>query len=428
LEETPFTIVDTKALLDEMMSKVREEEIALSVKGGSNYRSFRKKNCLIQIATRSEVFLVDTIELKEDVKVLSELFHNSGVLKVAHTKDAFLREFQMNLGMYVVNMFCLPIADRILSNKKKEEGTKRWNNTRSLKVLMKEFCDVEYSKDLVELEDWHERPLSDEYVKSARLSVQYLLLIYDKFRNKLIDQNLLQQVYQECNKVCSTVWQPTERSERSLRLRSHLMLYKRLGEGWDYRRDKQLNKVQIEVLRVLFNWRYTTAEKHDEGLLYLLKDVALYNIAKALPKDVEGIKECLTPDTPCSLLEENLGNICELIAKTVEEVSGAPDAEEKVNFFEKKHDVGNKRKPYTVVEKKGYQQKVQTYIKKIRQEQPSRGHHFGVRGGPHYGQPRYPMNPMMGYAMGLVRPRMGFRGPRGRGMRGMHMPPGSFSW
>jgi len=429
-EETPYTMVDTKELFDEMMAKLREEEeIALAVRG-SNYRSFKKKNCLIPIATRSEVFLVDTLALKEDVKLLNEVLTNSSVLKVAHTKDAYCREFQQNNdGLYMVNAFCLPIADKILNNKDKEEAMTRWNNTRALQVLLKEYCGVEYNQSWKDLQDWHERPLPDEYVKCARVTVQYLLTIYDKFRNQLIDQNSLKKVYEECNKMCSVVWQPSDKKLHTPR--SYLSLYKRLGEGWKGSKEKQLNKVQLEVLRVVYDWRYATAEKHDEGLLYLLKDLAIYNIAKALPKDVEEIKKALSPDTPCPLLEENLDTVCELIVKAVEDASGAPDAEEKVQFWKPKNsEAGNKRKQY--------QQKVQTYMKKMKgQQQP----YYGGRGAPRFGQPQYPMHyPMMGPQMGFMYPRMGFMYPRmgfmrpwgmygmyGAGM-GARMPMRPFGW
>ena len=84
----------------------------------------------------------------------------------------------------------------------------------------------------------------------------------------------------------------------------------------------------MEVFRVLYDWRHTTAEEHDEGRTYLLGNAAIYKLAKALPKDVWGIRNEIAPAIPCPLLEENLEHICELINKAVSAMSGAPDADE----------------------------------------------------------------------------------------------------
>jgi len=343
LEETPYTIVDSKELLDEMMTKLREEkEIGLGTRRFT-YRSFNGINCMIEIATRSEVFLVDTVTLKEEVKVLNEVLTNSAVLKVTHMGEGYVENMQKDLGLYLVNMFSLSVAWKSIHHKEIPRRFMHGHNmlkNLSQEALLKEHCGLEFEEFFKEFRtgghyrDWHVRPLTEEKVKCSRIQVQYLLHIYDKLRNVLIDQSLLTDVYQKCNEACKRMWYP---GKHNLHDKLHLFLYKGMQKR---RRDGQLTKVQMEVFRIIHDWRHTTAQEHDEGRAYLLKDLSIYDIAKALPKNAEEIKNVLSPELPCPLLEENLEHVSEMIVKTVEGMSSAPDANEKVPFHPRARNSG----------------------------------------------------------------------------------------
>lgn len=63
LGETPFTFVDTPDLLDEMATKLSAvTEIAIDLEH-HNQRTFLGLTCLMQISTRTEDFIVDTLAL-----------------------------------------------------------------------------------------------------------------------------------------------------------------------------------------------------------------------------------------------------------------------------------------------------------------------------------------------------------------------------
>jgi len=343
LEEMPYTLVDTKALLDEMMVKLRaEKEIALGTRRFT-YRSFNGISCMIVLATRSEAYLVDTIALKEEVKVLNEIFTNSSVLKIIHTGEGYIENLQRDLGLYMVNLFTVAAARKALYFKENPRPhfrrrpvipySRQFGGDRSMGALLKEHCSVDLDSYFKEYrtaghhQDWHLRPITDEKIKYARIQVQYLLHIYDKFRNMLIDQNLLADTYQKCNEICKQMWYP---GKYVLHPKLHMSLYRTMRSR---KRNEMLTKLQMEVFRVLYDWRHTTAEKLDEGRAYLLNDLAIYDLAKALPKDVEGIKNEISPAIPSPLLEENLEQVCELISKAVSAMSGAPDADEIVPYF-----------------------------------------------------------------------------------------------
>ena len=57
---------------------------------------------------------------------------------------------------------------------------------RSLKALVAKFCGVQLDKSL-QLADWRARPLTEEMLGYARTDTHYLLYIYDRLRNDLLD-------------------------------------------------------------------------------------------------------------------------------------------------------------------------------------------------------------------------------------------------
>lgn len=81
-DETPFTWVETKEILDEMINKLRQaREIAVDLEHHS-YRTFQGFLCLMQISTRDEDFIVDTLKLREDLEELNEVFTDPKIVKV----------------------------------------------------------------------------------------------------------------------------------------------------------------------------------------------------------------------------------------------------------------------------------------------------------------------------------------------------------
>ena len=65
-----------------MLDKLRDaQEIAVDLEY-HNYRSFGGFVCLMQISTRAEDFVVDTLALREELEELNEVFTNPNIVKV----------------------------------------------------------------------------------------------------------------------------------------------------------------------------------------------------------------------------------------------------------------------------------------------------------------------------------------------------------
>jgi 3'-5' exonuclease len=78
-------------------------------------RSFQGFTCLMQLSTRSQDFIVDTLRLRSEIRpILCRPFANPSILKVLHGSDSDVMWLQKDFGLFVVNMFDTGQAARLL--------------------------------------------------------------------------------------------------------------------------------------------------------------------------------------------------------------------------------------------------------------------------------------------------------------------------
>lgn len=81
-DATSATWVDTEQALIDMCRKLESQhEIAVDLEHHS-YRSFQGFVCLMQVSTRDEDFVVDTLELRDKLWMLNQSFTDPNIVKV----------------------------------------------------------------------------------------------------------------------------------------------------------------------------------------------------------------------------------------------------------------------------------------------------------------------------------------------------------
>uniref|UniRef100_A0A8C3GMJ6 Exosome complex component 10 n=1 Tax=Cairina moschata TaxID=8855 RepID=A0A8C3GMJ6_CAIMO len=278
IKETPCHFITTLDELVELNEKLMNcKEFALDLEHHS-YRSFLGLTCLMQISTRTEDFIIDTLELRSDMNILNETFTDPAIVKVLHGADSDVEWLQKDFGLYLVNMFDTHQAARLLNLGK-----------HSLDHLLKLYCNVDADKQY-QLADWRIRPLPEEMIQYARDDTHYLLYIYDKVREALWERGneqptQLQIVWQRSRDICLKKYIKPLFSDES-----YLELYRR--------QKKHLNTQQLAAFRLLFAWRDKTARQEDESTGYVLPNHMLLKIAEELPKEPQGIIACCNPVPP----------------------------------------------------------------------------------------------------------------------------------
>jgi len=82
LEDNDLIWVDNLSLLMSMLNDLKQAtEIAVDLEH-HDYRSYHGFVCLMQISTRKQDWIVDTLELREELIALNEVFTDPNIVKV----------------------------------------------------------------------------------------------------------------------------------------------------------------------------------------------------------------------------------------------------------------------------------------------------------------------------------------------------------
>ncbi|KAJ1298723.1 hypothetical protein BS78_01G475500 [Paspalum vaginatum] len=288
LEDTPFTLVDDHKGLMELAKKLKSvTEFAVDLEH-NQYRSFQGLTCLMQISTRTEDFIVDTLKLRIYIGLyLQGPFKDPTKRKVMHGADRDIMWLQRDFHIYVCNLFDTGQASRVLQMERN-----------SLEHLLLHFCGVTAKKEYQNA-DWRSRPLPDEMIKYAREDTHYLLYIYDLMRQRLqrestFANDLLLEVHKRSNEICLQFYE-----KEMLTDTSYLHIY-----GLQ---EHELNAKQLAVVSALHEWRDRMARQEDESTGYILPNKALIEIAKQTPTDTGHLKRIVKSKYP--FVESHLDEI-----------------------------------------------------------------------------------------------------------------------
>lgn len=299
LEITPFKLVETVKDLKEMSAKLRNvDEIAVDLEH-NQYRSFQGLTCLMQISTRTEDFVVDTLKLRIHIGPhLREIFKDPSKKKVMHGADRDVVWLQRDFGIYICNLFDTGQASRVLKMERN-----------SLEYLLNHFCEVIANKEYQNAE-WRLRPLPLEMIRYAREDTHYLLYIYDLMRARLVSEStqgnsddLLLEVYHRSCDICMQLYEKELLTETS-----YLHIY-----GLQ---TANFNAQQLAIVSGLYEWRDVVARAEDESTGYILPNKALLEIAKQMPVTTGKLQRLVRYKHP--YIERNLSSVVNIIRHSIQ--------------------------------------------------------------------------------------------------------------
>ncbi|EDV48932.1 exosome component 10 [Drosophila erecta] len=292
MADTELMVVDTVEKLQQALEELRQApQIAIDVEHHS-YRTFMGITCLVQMSTRSKDYIFDTLILREDMHILNLVLTDPKKLKILHGADLDIEWLQRDLSLYIVNMFDTHRAAKALNLARL-----------SLAYLLKYYLDLDVDKSL-QLADWRMRPLPQQLVDYARQDTHFLIYVYERMTNDLLQQQtdtgLLASVYQQSTDVCKKRY-----NKPHIGPESHLDLVRKTKRSFDNR--------QLYALRGIFEWRDATARLEDESYGYVLPNHMMLQIAESLPREMQGILACCNPIPP--LVRQQLHTLHQIVLK-----------------------------------------------------------------------------------------------------------------
>ncbi|KAJ8101545.1 ribonuclease H-like domain-containing protein [Lipomyces tetrasporus] len=293
-EDTSAIWVDTPEKLRTMLKQLKNEtEIAVDLEHHDN-RSYIGFVCLLQISTRSQDYLVDTLVLRSELQVLNDVLTNPKIIKVFHGANSDIIWLQRDFGLYVVALFDTYHAAKVLNL----EG-------KSLGYLLDIFCSFKASKEY-QLADWRIRPLPQEMLNYARSDTHFLLNIYDQLRNKLLASGAdkLESVLANSRKECK---QRYVRVPYDHEYGSDPSGWKSLSEKW------AVTEEIMPMLKAITQWRDKMARTYDDSLSYVLPNRAIFGLLKSKPINVPGVMGIIGKNIS-EAVKENVDELLKIIA------------------------------------------------------------------------------------------------------------------
>ena len=183
----PLTTSDQVSGLARILS--REDCIAIDTESNSRHR-YPERVCLIQVATKSEVYLIDPIAA-DDINPLGEVLADETVVKVIQGAEYDIRCLDREWGFRVRNLFDTSIAARFAGMEQS-----------GLSALIESLLGVHVPKEArLQKSDWSYRPLSQEALNYAATDVWYLLDIRKELQSRLQTLARSPWVSEECARL-----------------------------------------------------------------------------------------------------------------------------------------------------------------------------------------------------------------------------------
>lgn len=331
---TPFTFVDTPEQLAAMTAKlVKAKELAVDLEHHS-FRSYAGFLCLMQISTREEDFVIDAIKLRKELRQdkLGGVMVDPSIIKVFHGAESDIVWLQQDFDIYVVGLFDTYHATKVLHFVQ-----------HSLASLLKLYCDYEADKRY-QTADWRIRPVPDAMMQYARSDTHFLLFIYDKLRNALLErsnggQDLIRDVLLRsagtATKLHESKGYDFETGYGFQGWRS--MLKKRFGSKSSAASAEHYGSAgdmaiwgsgliahqRERVFKRLHQWRETVARREDESAVYVLYPNVLWQIVFRPFQSVQELRSLVRSD---SFAYKHADEIHRVVQEALQEGQASYDA------------------------------------------------------------------------------------------------------
>ena len=154
---------------------------------------FRDPLCLIQLSSgKNDAHIIQLERKNYEAPNLKKILNNKEIQKIFHYGRADLAHIKHYLKIEVNNVLDTKIASKL---------ARTWSDGHSLKILIKEFLNIDISKQF-QNSDFGGK-LSQSQLKYCANDVIYLHKIHEELKKILIRENKI-QLYENCLKFLKT--------------------------------------------------------------------------------------------------------------------------------------------------------------------------------------------------------------------------------
>lgn len=225
-------------------------------------RTYYARLCLVQMATASDVYLIDAIALGSALDRLAPLLTARDVLKVVHAGSQDMEVLLRATGVVPDPVFDTQVAATLLGLPAQV----------GYGQLVKDILGITLDKG-DSFTDWSVRPLSERQLAYAAADVEHLPGVYAVMNEKLTATGRLAWLAPDFQRLADPETYLVDPREQ----------YRRV------KRAASLDRRALAVLREVAAWRETEAQRRDLPRRWLISDESLIEIARRAPADAEGL-------------------------------------------------------------------------------------------------------------------------------------------
>ena len=224
-------------------------------------KTYYAKLCLLQIATETEVAIVDPFKVGS-LDPLSALFENQNIMKVFHACDQDVEILYHEVGTIPSPLFDTQVAAALLGHPKQV----------GYGALVHSICGVSLKK-ADSYTDWSLRPLTDSQIDYAADDVIYLARMYGPIVEKLEKAGRLDWLKHDFEAL-------TDPQRYQVDSRSRFRHLKR---------GNQLNRRQLSAARELSAWREDRAQSRNVPRKWIMTDEQIVEICKRESRTIDDL-------------------------------------------------------------------------------------------------------------------------------------------
>jgi ribonuclease D len=254
----PDLITSTEALTA-LCERLRHETFVTVDTEFMRERTYWPELCVVQLASDTEVAVVDTLAPGLDLTPLGLLLADTAVMKVFHAARQDIEIFVLLFGDVPRPLFDTQVAAMVAG----------FGDQVGYDALVSSLTGGQIDK-AHRFSDWSARPLSPAQVNYAAADVTYLRTAYEKLCARLAKDGRLEWVAEEMAALADA---------SSYRANPETM--------WERLRPRTTNRRMLGVLRALAAWREREAQRSNIPRQRMLKDEALLEIAATAPTDAD---------------------------------------------------------------------------------------------------------------------------------------------
>ncbi|NIP78934.1 MAG: ribonuclease D, partial [Gemmatimonadetes bacterium] len=256
-------LIETIPDLEHLADRLAGEPLIAADTEAAGYHRYLDRLCLVQLSTRDETWLVDTLALGS-LNPIAELFADPAIEILFHDADFDLRLLDRDFGVYVRGLFDTKIAARFVGER-----------SFGLASMLEDELGLELEKKY-QRADWAKRPLPREMLEYAAMDTRYLPELRDRLRDRLIELGRLAWAEEEFRLQEQTEWEPPE---------DEATAYLRL------KRTRDLGPRSLAALREIYRWREETARRKDVASFRVLNNDTLVSVAREMPRSSRELED-----------------------------------------------------------------------------------------------------------------------------------------